>query len=108
VQIVRSGAMPIWAHIILLFLARIVGFFAGPVLWLFCRFKYNIRSFTCIDYFWLFGSAFAGSAISVKFVKLLPANCPKCGGPMHCEYVRRPSYECERCGYAWGSATDHA
>lgn len=89
--------MPIWLHLLLMFLFQVTGLWLG--IWLLLALYFPNQNLVLIALLVLLGAAAGYLLPHYLFRRWVMARCPECGGRAKCTSGSPLRYECQQCGY---------
>ena len=100
VSLDRPRGLPIWLHQTILLFCIMLGWLGFPMLtaiYVAPLVKNFLGPLTIVL---ILGAWVIGVIVPARLVRrYLKANCPECGGPVHCESVLGMTYRCAECGH---------
>ncbi len=96
----RPRGLPVWLHQTILVFCLMFGWLGFPILTAFYVLPLVRNFLGHFSIFLIIGAAAFGVIVPARLVRrYLKANCPECGGPVHCESVLGMTYRCAECGH---------
>ena len=89
--------MPIWLHLLLMFLFQVTGLWLG--IWLLLALYLPNHNLVLLSALVALGAAAGYLLPHYLFRRWVMAQCPACGGRAKCASGSPLRYECQQCGY---------